>query len=66
MNLRTLDLPNLFYYVLIGGIRSMCIVANDEEILFRKKDINEVEEVNTSILMDKETPLNEVVEKIGT
>ena len=34
----TLSLPNLFYYVLIGVIRSMCIVEeNEEEILFKKK-----------------------------
>ena len=38
MNLGTLALPNLFYYVLIGVIRSMCIVEeNEEEILFKKK-----------------------------
>ena len=68
MNLGTLALPNLFHYVLIGVLRSMCIVEeNEEEILFKiKKNINGVEKVNTSILMDKETLLNEEVKNIET
>ena len=33
MNLGTLSLPNLFYYALIGGIRSKCNVANEEMIV---------------------------------
>jgi hypothetical protein len=38
MNLGTLALPDLFYYVLIGVLRSMRVVEeNDEEILFKIK-----------------------------
>ena len=45
----------------------MCIVEeNEEEILFKKKDINGVEKVNTRILMDKETLLSEEVKNIET
>ena len=45
----------------------MCIIEeNEKEILFKKKNINGVEKVNTSILMYKETLLNEEVKNIET
>ena len=62
----TLALPNLFYYVLIGVIRSMCIVANEKKYCLGKKYINGLEKVNISILMDKETLLNEEIKNIET